>query len=686
LRAIAKGLKGEKKIMKKGLVSLFIIAMFLASLAPTMIVPTTVAIPDYEPIDIGPQLRASDHPINIGSLTDDYGSGNPTKVWLYLDNYLGFYFFDMFELRANGTSAEIWVQLDLSWNETDPRPVPIITDEQVDYLLSEFENNMYPTDTGYFGIPDFHDGAFSLLEAFGIVPPGYYYDVNGRSVILVSNIRDENYYNSTYPYYVAGFFSPTLELYFDRNVISIDAYDWENRLGPDVDRPYGYEATTTHELQHLIHADYVPGDDDFINEGCSMFAQVLCGYGIPWGDINSYLYTPDNSLTKWGDQGDINILADYGAAALWAIYLNDQYGPSFWSDFMAAGIPSIDGLNTLLAPQSFDEVYHDWRIANLIHTDSPGGGIYNYVTIDLGSLEAIPARTYDIRKPLVGPIASMDFGSTITILGYDTGMSRIDAYGSDYIKFNNLKDRFEPLLMFDGDDYAVPVTWIRQDMDDDGDFEWYSTTGDLLDLSIVTEYTLPTGTVTLTVDTSYDIEDYWDYGFVQVSTDGGATWTSISSAYTTSLHDPSAHPDIVANLPGLTGYQDWVPMDFDLSAYAEETVLIRFRYMTDWAFANPGWWIDDIRINGVLIDDADSTIVFEPILPETDFMVTVISVEYEKREMPKYKLLEDITLDDLTETGMKYLDHFIEKRGSVLLIVSPILGPTDYTFSVVAGE
>jgi len=703
--------------MKKPLV--VTIAFMLLASAILIAIPTNAAegLPDYEceMIDVGPRLRHSEVPLNLDVIPDLTGTGHHSdwqvgdlRLWLTLDDYFGEIWVDLYELRAIGTVAEVWVQyprtLDDWWSfppTTPPKPnptnPPIVTQEQIDYILAEFETNIYPTDTGYFGMPDFHDGSDAVLDDILGLPPDYYYEPTGRNVIMVSNIRDEHYWTD-YPYFIGGFYWGLYEDYFDRNIINIDCYDWEHRVGPEgtewlpgiyVDRPYGYETTVAHEYQHLIHADCVPGDLTFINEGCSMFAEILCygDLGISWDHINSYLYTPDNSLTEWGDQGGINILADYGAATLWAVYLNDRFGSSFWSNFMAAGIPGIDGLNALLTPYTFDEVYRDWRIANLIHTDTPGEGIYNYVTIDLGSPEAIRARTYDVKTPLVGPTAGTDFGSTITILGYDTGISRINAYGSDYIEFNNLNDPFEPILLFDGDDYVVTGTWIREDMDGDGDLEWYSTTGDLVDLSIVTEYTLPAGTVTLTIDTYYDIEDYWDFGFVQVSDDGGETWVSMANAYTTSLHDPSAHPDIVANLPGLTGWSGaWITMDFDLSTYAEETVLIRFRYMTDWAYGYPGWWIDDIKINGVLIDDADTTVVFGPLFPETDFMVTVIGVEYEKGIMPRYKLIEDITLDDLTETGMKYLDHFIEKKGCVLLIISPILGPTDYMFSVVAGE
>ena len=33
----------------------------------------------------------------------------------------------------------------------------------------------------------------------------------------------------------------------------------------------------------------------------------------------------------------------------------------------------------------------------------------------------------------------------------------------------------------------------------------------------------------LTFETYYDIEQNWDYGFVQVLTDGGETWQSLES-------------------------------------------------------------------------------------------------------------------------------------------------------------
>jgi len=78
---------------------------------------------------------------------------------------------------------------------------------------------------------------------------------------------------------------------------------------------------------------------------------------------------------------------------------------------------------------------------------------------------------------------------------------------------------------------------------------------------------------------------------------------------------------------------------------------------------------------------ADTTSVFEidpSSLEPTQFMVTVIVVEMEKKT-PKYKHIIDMTLDYFNAGA---LDHFMGEQDDLLLIISPILGPTDYTFSV----
>ncbi|NVM17309.1 MAG: immune inhibitor A [Candidatus Lokiarchaeota archaeon] len=650
-------------------------------------------LPIYESLDIGPTIRSTIYPycssgnfelqsssyLPEESLYYDIGDVLEWPVW---DQEEGIYLLDPYELRAFGEVSEIWVQTDMKYPDGDNRDEPIITEDQITYILAEFEFKIYDTVVEYFGMPDSHYGD----------PDGNYYQENGRSVILISNIRDQAYYDKTYPYYTVGYYDPQLENDYDRNIISIDSYDWENRVGDDVERPNVYEATIAHEYQHLIHDDYNPDDEIFMNEGCSMYAEPLCGYPIAKGDIEAYLATPDNSLTEWADQGDINILADYGNALLWTIYLSDHYGGApLISYFVKSGIPGVEGLNAALTEfkfeVDFDQIYHDWRITNLIHTDQIGDGKYDYVTIDLGNFE--PANTYEIKRPWFPPRLGIDFGTTKSYLKDDTGISMVSSYGSDYIKLSGLKDSFVPDLYFDGDDTASPITWITEDMDGDGDFEWYSTpSAPESDLSIKTTLNMTDlTTAVLSFKTSYEIEPLWDYGFVQISLDEGESWISLANEYTTMNHVDEAYPAIIDTLPGLTGVSDgWIEMSFDLTDYVGQFVDLCFRYMTDWGYEDPGWWIDDIALNGVIFDNADdlTSFVFPPD-PPTEFIVTLIGVD-ESGENPIYDgdKCSTFMLDGDNEM-IKSLNSYMAAEGYVLVIISPIVGPADYQFEVRRG-
>lgn len=678
--------------MKKRLVSILLTAVFLMSMM-SIIVRTSASSPiQVEAIRAPPELRNAKYdvvvegPIEFGE-HHSYWEENESAIWLFLDDSLGAYYLDWFQLRKIGTTAELWVQEDLSWPDPDPhdpdRPYPIILDEQIDYMLEQFETHIWPTDTDYFGMNDFHDGSSATLDDMVGFPSDYWEEPTGRNVILVSNVRDDNYYTD-YPYYIAGFYSSSFEGYFDRNIINIDCYAWEKRVGPEgtewipgvcVDRPFVYEGVIAHEWQHLIHADYNPTDPTWMNEACSMFAEVLCGYGADWGAINSYMYTPDNSLTVWGDQGGINILADYGIVQLWSVYLNDHYGTEFLGYFVQAGIPGVEGVDAALdyfgfRRKDFIDVFRDFRIANLIRTDFPGCDKYNYETIDI--TEADPINTHEISGLPVPATKGTDFGNTFTILGYDTGISLIGGYGSDYIVLNDWKKPGK--IRFNGDDKAQdpqypPPTWTLLDGD------WYSGASNLLNALLIGSADVGTG-ATLEIDTYWDIEDYWDFGFVQVSTDGGETWTSLENENTTFLHDPSAHPDIIANLPGLTGWSgDWVTIVFDLSAYAGQSVLIGFRYMTDWASVYEGWSISEARVSGTPIELS----AYTPPPPdwEADFMVTVIhAIVLDKCTI---YIPANMWLHDATEDGWAI---GFKKPSYTILIVSSISeeGFVDYEF------
>jgi hypothetical protein len=667
--------------MKK-IISIALILVFVAS---TIFVVTPLHIPaaNASPLDNYIAIYDGKEPLRGTVIEDNPPPPDPVPYYpigalanfVYANFYTGTYGARAFQLMSIGVNCEIWVATSLAWPAGDPRALPVILPNELAFLTNEFDNLIYPTDVAYFGAPAVRDG-----NGAGYGPAGYY---NGstRVIVLVMNIRDQNYYQPSYPYYVAGYFSSTVNYYTARNVVTIDSYAWERRLGPlgtiwtdsiAVNRPYVYDSTLAHEFQHLIHADWNPGDDSWSNEGCSMYAEYLCGFGIDPSYLNSFFYTPDNSLTIWGDQGDINILADYGASALFMMYLSDHYGGAATiSYFVDNGIPSIDGINVALAhfgyKQTFDDVFHDWRLANLLRQPS---GPYSYMSINLNDPSIIPVFTHNVNGFPVPWTAGTSFGNTITDLGYDTGVSKIYGYGTDYITFTNW-DR-PGFIGFDGDDTAFVPGWT---MTADG---WYSGTGiDLQNALLAGSVAVSSSNPTLTMVTKWGAESFWDFCFVQVSTDGGNTWTSLANSYTTSDHDPSAHPAIIANLPGLTDYNpdwpSWTTMTFDLTAYAGKTVMIGFRYMTDWATTYEGWWINSATVGG-------TALTLAPVYPKASYQVTAVKAVAADGKF--VYIPYDVSLNPNTWTGEH--NTFAKNPTYITLVVSPTMhqGTVDYQFRV----
>lgn len=107
---------------------------------------------------------------------------------------------------------------------------------------------------------------------------------------------------------------------------------------------------------------------------------------------------------------------------------------------------------------------------------------------------------------------------------------------------------------------AIPVSMPAENA-------WFSGYGDNLDRTLTSELDLDENAV-LSFDTWHLIENGWDFGFVEVSSDG-ETWTSL--------------------LNPLTGSSDeWQAKTAEVPADAK---YIRFRYKTDVATNNRGWYV-----------------------------------------------------------------------------------------------
>ncbi|MCX7570853.1 immune inhibitor A [Tumebacillus sp. DT12] len=149
-----------------------------------------------------------------------------------------------------------------------------------------------------------------------------------------------------------------------------------------------------------------------------------------------------------------------------------------------------------------------------------------------------------------------------------------------------------------------------------GSYEYYGGRGDEIDHAMQTTVDLTGATsATLDFDAWYRIESGWDMAFVQVSTDNGATWQSLSSARTTSDVVNDAYPSVAANVPGYTGSSaGWVHETMDLSAYTGQKIQLQFRYITDWGTNEEGFFVDNVKVtaNGatVLNDGGESASSF----------------------------------------------------------------------------
>ncbi|MDQ3664092.1 MAG: immune inhibitor A [Actinomycetota bacterium] len=106
----------------------------------------------------------------------------------------------------------------------------------------------------------------------------------------------------------------------------------------------------------------------------------------------------------------------------------------------------------------------------------------------------------------------------------------------------------------------------------------------------------------LTAKVRYDIEEGWDYAFLEASDDGGDTWESIHNSEEYEGADQSGLNPDGTGISGTTDGQ-WVDLTASLPA-ATDTV--RWRYLTDGSVAELGFRVDNITVDGTVIGDAET--------------------------------------------------------------------------------
>ena len=333
-----------------------------------------------------------------------------------------------------------------------------------------------------------------------------------------------------------------------------------------------YLGTLAHELTHAIQFRADDSDESWVNEGLAEIGAEVAGY-VP-SFRNSFLSRPSTSLINWPDTPGSSFYS-YGGANLFFDYLAQQYGRESLGMLMEHPGDSIRGVEAYLqyvdAGRSFKDVFADWTVANYLDRD--GGGPHSY------------------------PESRVRIAEVRTIAGPAQFRDEVPQYGSKYYE---IVSRGPAILRFEG--YTETPLVPRPSTG--GDHCWWSNRGDSIDTTLTAEVALPDqDSLAMTYSLWYNIEEGWDYAYVEASTDDGETWDVLQG-------DLSSPVDPVGNAfgPGYTGSsRRWLEDSVDLASYRGRQVLLRFEYVTDDAIHGAGLCLDNISIPGASFLDAAGT-------------------------------------------------------------------------------
>ena len=279
------------------------------------------------------------------------------------------------------------------------------------------------------------------------------------------------------------------------------------------------------------------------------------------------------------------------------LYLFDHYGTDIMSrlhrDGELQGLPSLEAALKADGASSLYGVLHDFQSMTLL--DKIVGDAKHSVVL------GVPKSR--VTTPSLRSTINFDNPN----INDDPGAA---PNGADYVSLQDangkvLKGRDLRSLAFTGAKQLppLPLAWsiVPNDPDRPGNPVLWSGNASNPDASAVTEVTVPTADPTLRFLAKYGAEFGFDYGYVQVSTDGGATYTTIAG-------DKTVDAPLGPGLNGTTtGFE---PHSYDLSAYAGKSILVAIRYVSDGGVNEGGLLVDDITVGGTTVSDGSSLAPF----------------------------------------------------------------------------
>ena len=275
-------------------------------------------------------------------------------------------------LRLESGRAYFYVE-DSYWNSIN-QSAKDQTTIQLNALAAEFDNRIYPIETGFLGSEP---------------TPGI--DGDPRITVLVTPlIENAGGYFNTGDVYPRSAANPSNE----REILYINVKSLADDSRAKI--------FLTHEFQHLISVNQKEklrkvSDDTWLNELRSEQAIALLGYNDIFEGSNlesrlrSFLANPSDSLTEWK-----NLSPDYAQVIMFGEYLAEHWSSRVIAGTLKNDAISITSLEQALAENGFADgfidVFRHWLAANVVN-DTAGPAKFGYVKEGLKNFRISPSRT-----------------------------------------------------------------------------------------------------------------------------------------------------------------------------------------------------------------------------------------------------------------------------------------------------
>ncbi|MEO8392723.1 MAG: hypothetical protein ABI700_07005 [Chloroflexota bacterium] len=330
------------------------------------------------------------------------------------------------------------------------------------------------------------------------------------------------------------------------------------------------DSIVSHEFQHMIRFNLQVNTETWLNEGLSMFTQYYL-YGGVDGSVFNFLNQPSTQLDDWNANPGARA-ANYGAATLFLTYFYQRYGidaiHQLSAEHQTRALQAVDSVLTANNQPGVNDFFGDWVVANFVDDRSYADGKYGYKNLPLLQTPPVNATVEQFPFQVKGTA---------------------NQYSADYYKLDNLNGTHNLNIKLD----ASTTVKLLPTVAPSGTHIWYSNRDDMADSRLTRRFDLTNvSQATLSYKVWFDTEANWDYGYAEVSTDGGKTWDVLRTGYGT-----TDDPHKVTYGTGYNGSSGgWNDESVSLNAYTGKQTLVRFEMITDDAVTRPGMAIDDLTI------------------------------------------------------------------------------------------